>query len=187
MSQEKKNGLEYAEATGDNKIIELMKKPTNANRSIAFIIACCKGYNDFCRYALKDGIYDIDKGLEFACRNGNQETIKLLFNEFARINIKSRIRKTLLHLIAENRYDILKYLIGNDYVELYYIYYICPERKKMMVELLSLGLNIEKFNKIPHFDKLLNDIQKFKTEISLTANKYINKDLVNIIVDYSVL
>jgi hypothetical protein len=174
-------GLEYACMGGHMQIVELMLKLGATDYNIGFRNACGEGHMQIVELMLKLGATDYNSGFRNACGEGHMQIVELMLKLGA-----TDYSAGLCNAYWAGYIQIINRIIKRNpnIVRCFYNYNTNPSK---VILLLETNLDTIYLKNIDGYDKLTNNLNKFKQETSSSLSQYLLDPLICIIISYSVL
>jgi ankyrin repeat protein len=138
-----------------------------------FYNACKEGHIDIVKLMISKGANDWNWGLSYACKGGNIDIVNLLISKGA-----TYWNRGLSYACKGGNINIVNLMIlygANEYNDI---------SEEQFIQLLHLGLPINKLQLHPLYNQYNNKINEHKKETFNTLQYYIIKPIINIINDY---
>jgi len=166
--------LNNACKNGDIKeVYKLIEEKFNFDWNPGLINACLRGHIDIAKLMISKGVYKVNMGLRCACYNGHANIADLMISYGATDWWDA---KSISYVVKKNDINIIYLLIDKE------VTYYTILKQHQIINLLHLGLNINKLKSHQLYSKLNQQIINHKQETS----KYLNlpNELIKLINEY---
>jgi hypothetical protein len=174
-------GLRYACYKGHIDIVKLMISKGANDWEWGLVNTCYRGHCEIVNLMISKGANNWNVGLInacyigflWACGGGHIDIVNLMISKGA-----NNWNRGLVNAYTNNHLDIVKLMILNgatDYTDIL---------EEHFIELLYIGLPINKLSFHPLYDKYVNKINEHKKETLVTIQDYLINPIIGIINNY---